>query len=384
MVFCDSYLPGHRGGGGMWAVRNLADRLSDRYDFFIVTRDCDGKLDDTPYVKVARNRWVERPEAVVFYASPSHLKPRTFAKLVNDIRPDAIYLNSVLSKVCVRFLFARRRFLDLDLPVVLAPCGELSEAAFKIKGLKKRAFFVFAKTVGLFRNLIWKAASEDERKDVSRLVSPNAIIAIAPELTPKAILPDFSIDDKPRKQAGDVRLIYLSRVTRKKNLHFLLELLQSVESGSVALDVIGPSDDSEYLEKCRQIAANLPANIQVEFRGGVDHDDALNVAKNSHFMVLPTRNENFGYVVIESLAAGCPVLLSDQVDWNAIPDKNAGWKIPLTDREAWLEHLQNCILMPTEDYARMSFSARDFAVKYLTADESTEANRSMFDSVLVR
>ena len=65
MIVCDAYLPGDRGGGGMWAVRNLAERFSNRFDFFIVTRDCDGRIDGTPFVKIPRNRWTERPEANV-------------------------------------------------------------------------------------------------------------------------------------------------------------------------------------------------------------------------------------------------------------------------------------------------------------------------------
>src|SRR5215218_5881495 len=102
MVFCDAYLPGERGGGGMWAVRNLAERFCDRYELFIVTRDCDGRIDGTPYIDVPRNKWTTRVEAKVYYASPSHLKAKTFARLVDEIDPDAIYLNSVFSKPCVQ------------------------------------------------------------------------------------------------------------------------------------------------------------------------------------------------------------------------------------------------------------------------------------------
>src|SRR5688572_9767504 len=88
MIFCDAYLPGKNGGGGMWAVKNLAERFSDRYEFFIVTRDCDSRTDNTPYVQIARNKWTERPEARVYYASPSHLKPRKLKELVENVEPD--------------------------------------------------------------------------------------------------------------------------------------------------------------------------------------------------------------------------------------------------------------------------------------------------------
>ena len=381
MVFCDAYLPGERGGGGMWAVRNLAERFCDRYDLFIVTRDCDGRIDGTPYTRVPRNKWTTRPEAKVFYASPSHLKAKTFARLVAEIAPDAIYLNSVFSKPCVQFLLARGFYLRDPVPIVLATCGEFSTAAMKLTPFKKRAYLVAARAAGLFRNILWKAATEPERDDIRRIMGKRVPIKVAPELSPKDILPDFSADEKPQKRQGSVKLVFFSRVTPIKNLDFLLEILRNVDRGSIYLDVIGPTDDLEYLNKCRRMAAALPRNIKVTFLGSLERDAALDVIKTSHFMVLPSKSENFGYVIIESLAAGCPVLLSDKVSWNEVEDAGAGWLVPLTNKPEWRASVERCVWIDSNEYRTMSFSAREFAVRYLIAEEPTEVNRVMFDSV---
>jgi len=382
MIFCDSYLPGHLGGGGMWAVRNVAERFSKRYDIFIVTRDCDGKIDSTPYVKIPRNRWTERAEAMVYYASPSELNSKAFARLVEEMDPHAIYLNSVFSRVCTRLIFARRRFRNRQVPLLIAPCGELAVAAVRLRYFRKRSFLFLAMAFGLLRSAAWKAASIDESNDIRRLISRDAKISVAPELTPRDILPGFTTEEKPKKVPGCVRLSYLSRVTPIKNLHFLLELLSVVHARSIQLEVIGPADDNRYFEKCRQLADSLPASVDVDFVGGLDHESALERVKGSHFMVLPTSSENFGYAIIESLAAGCPVILSDRVAWNEVTEKNAGWRIPLEDRDAWLKQLAECTSMGDEEYRRLSFSAREFAVKYLLVDEPAAENQLMFDSVL--
>jgi len=382
MIFCDSYLPGHRGGGGMWAVRNVAERFSERYDIFIVTRDCDGQIDTTPYAKIPRNRWTQRPEATVYYASPSHLGSKMFARLVGEIDPDAIYLNSVFSKVCRRVLFTRRRLRNRQIPLLVAPCGEFAAATIRLRFFRKRIFLFLATAFGLFRSATWKAASIEESIDIRRLISGDVKISIAPELTPRDILPGFSTEEKPKKVPGSVRLSYLSRVTPIKNLHFLLELLNVLDAFSIRLEVIGPADDERYLAKCRQIADSLPSNIDVDFVGGLDHESALERVKGSHFMVLPTSSENFGYAIIESMAAGCPVVLSDRVAWNDVTECNAGWRIPLEDRTAWLKRLTECVSMDHEEYRRLSFSAREFAVKYLLVTEPAAENQLMFDSVL--
>jgi glycosyltransferase involved in cell wall biosynthesis len=381
MIFCDAYLPGERGGGGMWAIRNLVERFSDRYDFFIVTRDCDGRIDDTPYVRILRNTWTKRSEAMVYYASPANLNARKFADLVEEINPDAIYLNSVLSKPCVRFLLARRIYFKRPYPLLLAACGELAPAAMQLSAFKKGCFLAAGKLAGIFRGIVWKAANEAERNDIRRVMG-NVPVAVAPELSPIDILPDFSLDEKPEKRPGVLKLVFFSRVTPIKNLDFLLKLLEQNGSGSIQLDVVGPTDEPDYLEKCQMDANRLHGNIEVNFFGGLARDAALEVIKTAHFMVLPTKSENFGYVIIEALAAGCPVLLSDQVSWSDVETKGAGWLLPLTSVEEWQSTLERCLRMDASEYRRMSFSAREFAVKYLNAEEPAAVNGRMFDSVL--
>jgi glycosyltransferase involved in cell wall biosynthesis len=381
MIFCDACLPGERGGGGMWAVRNLAERFSDQFEVFIVTRDCDGRIDGTPYVRIPRNKWMTRPECEIYYASPSHLNARNFAELVEQVSPDLIYLNSLLSKPCVRFLLGRRFYLKREIPLILAPCGELAASAMKLSSVKKRSFLLAGRMLGLFRNLIWKAATSEERSDIENIIG-KIPVTIAPELSPKDILPEFSTEEKPVKEIGKLRLVFFSRVTPIKNLDFVLSRLAEIHEGEISLDVIGPTDDEEYLERCRTMAAALSSNVNVNFLGPLTRDQALDIVKTAHFMVLPTKGENFGYVVIESLAAGCPVLLSDQVSWGEVEQNGAGWLMPLDDIDSWHDKLLQCLKMDADTYRTMSSASREYAVRYLAAQEPIEIYRSMFDSVI--
>ncbi len=383
MIFCDSYLPGYRGGGGMWSVRNLAERFCDRYDFFIITRDCDGKLDDTPYVSVARDKWNVRPEARVFYASPATLNQKNFVRLVNDIQPDAIYLNSIFSKVCGTFLLARRIASLRRVNLVIAPCGELSEAALGLKNIRKSFFVAFARLSGVFQNVLWKATSEAEVGDINQAIRHKAKVMIASELAPLKILPDFSMENKPNKKTESVRFVYFSRVTPKKNLHFLLQLLKHLNYGEIKLDVVGPADEEAYLARCAELSNELPSNISVNFLGGVPYEAALEIVLKSHFMVLPTLNENFGYVIIEALAAGCPVIASDQIAWHEIEKNGVGWRLPLSAVPEWVTTLEKCVQMPHSEYVNVSYMARKFAVKWLAAEKETEsANAKVLEEVL--
>jgi glycosyltransferase involved in cell wall biosynthesis len=78
-------------------------------------------------------------------------------------------------------------------------------------------------------------------------------------------------------------------------------------------------------------------------------------------MLLPTRNENFGYVILEALLAGCPVILSDQTPWRDLDEKQAGWVIPLGDEAGFVRALDAAIQMDAGDFHRRSTAAYQYA-----------------------
>ena len=189
MIFCDSYLPSYVSGGGMWTLVNLVERFADRYDFYIVTRNFDLKGDKKPYQSVRTNEWNKVNKAKVFYFSKWDLTERKFVQLISDVRPQAIFLNSSLATPTIRLLSARRKGLTGDLPVILAPCGEMTSGSLSVKPFKKKLFLTYAKIAELYRGVIWKASSEIEGKEIRSVFGDDIEVLIAPDLAPRTILP---------------------------------------------------------------------------------------------------------------------------------------------------------------------------------------------------
>ena len=372
MVFCDYYLPGFKSGGGMWTVVNLLERFHDRYDFYIVTRNHDGKADRTPYGQVKTGEWSSVRAAKVFYIDGRMLTVGMFSKLVKEVRPDIVFLNSVFSGPSITFLRSRKDKEISRIPVILSPCGELAKAALRLKAAKKKLFLTYAKLSGLYRNVIWRASFDSDARDIRAAIGGDIEVMCAPDLPPKSIAPEFDLADKPGKRAGAVRFIFVSRIVRKKNLHFFFERLAACTEGEIVVDVVGPIEDEEYWKECEEAAKGLPDNVILNVAGALPYHEILKRLQAAHFFVLPTLNENFGYVFIEALACGCPLLISDRTAWNDIGSKGAGWTLPLEDPAAWTASIRECVEMDQARFSTMADSARAYAMSWLE-DPSMEA-----------
>src|SRR4249920_2423859 len=131
-------------------VRNIVDRFFDRYDFFVVTRNYDSRTDRRPYTSVVTDAWNQVGNAKVFYCSRKTLTSNAFSRLISEITPDLVLLNSPFSTPTILFLFLKRKKKFRDLPVIIGACGSLSFGALSIKRLKKSVFLKFASLVGLY------------------------------------------------------------------------------------------------------------------------------------------------------------------------------------------------------------------------------------------
>src|SRR5580765_1393734 len=212
MVFCEAYPPSYKAGGGMQTVVNLIDRFSDTYDFFVVTNNFDSKGDRVPFTQVPSDEWTDTGNAKVYYASRSNISMSRFRELVAEIDPNAFFLNSTFSRPSSVFLLARWRSEFRSVPLILAICGEFGHGALSLKPLRKRAFLLLARVFGLHRNVIWKASFDEERDEIRTVIGTDANVLIAPDITPRALLPNYSSALKPRKDPGSARFVFFSRL----------------------------------------------------------------------------------------------------------------------------------------------------------------------------
>ena len=369
LVICDYYLPGFKSGGGMRTIVNMVDRLSGRYDFSIITRDHDGRLDKSPYRTVKIGSWNDVGTAGVYYLAKDEIKTATIERLVNDAGPDAIYLNSFFATPANYLLFLRWRG-KIKCSVIMAPCGELITAAMQFKSAKKKAHILLTKLAGLHKGVFWKATTELEKRDIEKRLGPKEKMFVAADMPPKAIFPEYEQTLKPKKIAGELKLVFLARFVRTKNFAFLIDRLAQA-NGKISVDIIGDLEDKDYWQECLEKIQRLPANIVVSYIGAIDNRLVPKKLFEYHFLVSPSLNENFGHIFPEALSAGCPLIISDRTPWLRLAEKGIGWDLPLEKPEMWIEALDKCVNMDDAEYRKMSIRAREFVEEWLS-DEALE------------
>ena len=187
--------------------------------------------------------------------------------------------------------------------------------------------------------------------------------------------------NRPAKVPGRARLVYVSRVTPKKNLRSAVRALSGV-NGEVSLDVYGTVDDKSYWLECQADMARLPPNVSVRYHGPLPPDQVIETFAAHEFSVLPTLGENFGHVVLESLLAGCPVLLSDQTPWPDLTSAGAGFTLGLEDPGRWTRAFQDCVDMGAEEYARMAAKAPEMARSVVSAGDAVGVNVALFEQAI--
>ena len=375
LVFVDWYLPGYKAGGPIRSIANMCARLKEDYDFRIVTSDTD-LHETTPYPDVKKDSWTKAPDGTdILYISASQRRYKTIRHIITEERADIIYLNSVFSKTFTLFPLMIRKSLFPNRKVVLAPRGMLGEGALNIKSGKKKLFLFWSKLTGLYNNVRWHASSEAEVAEVKKIFGNNAKCTVALNLSQKRELKTV----RRRKEQDKMKMAFLSRISYKKNLTGTLELLHNIPSDKfIEFDIYGPVEDPDYWGRCEELIRKMPKHIHVQYKGAIPNEKVSEIMQQYHLSILLTFNENFGHSIIESMAAGCPVLISDQTPWKRLSEKKAGWDFALSDKEGIQSALMQMTEMDQSNFDNWSDGALLLASGIVNHPESIEQHRTLF------
>lgn len=361
LIFSDWYYPGYKAGGPIQSCRNLIKELRSEFSLYVFTSDTDFG-ESHPYAEVRSNEWMvsEHGENVCYCPNREVTFGRIRA-LVRQVKPDTVYFNSMFSYRFTILPLIALRVSRYRGRVVLAPRGMLQAGALSFKTRKKKFFLNSFRRLGFHKGLTFHATDPQEASDIAVLF-PRARIELAENIPVTTATFYPAIEKSPHA----TKLFFLSRLHPKKNLHFLLTAMAERNwEGAIQLDIFGEAESSEYLQQCQQLAKALPDQITVRFQGGIPHDEMLSRIPQYHALVLPTLGENFGHAIFESLMSGVPVLISDQTPWGKLEEAHAGWDIPLSQPEKFMDKITTLLAMDQSTHQQWREGARKKAESFL-------------------
>lgn len=251
----------------------------------------------------------------------SHYSPKLLLSLKKQINGfDVVHIHAWWNLVSVLSCFIA---LKKGARVVVSPRGTLSNYSFTHKGsFIKRAFHKFVGKKLLNRCII-HVTSAAEQCELEGLITPTKFYNIANFIE----LPEQK-DAPISAESGTIRLLFLSRIDEKKGLDVLFNALAMVNI-PWRLSIAGDGDP-KYISELKSLAEEKQIGQHIKWLGFRQADKFDAYAAHDLF-VLPSHNENFGNVVIESLSMGTPVLVSKNVGLaDFVAGHNAGWVFDLT------------------------------------------------------
>ena len=360
-----SYLPAWRYGGPIRSVHGLAGaqvRSGHQVEVFTTDADGPGRLE------VPTGRPIDRDGVSVHYfprGRPARLFRSPELGRVARRRAaefDVIHLHSVFLWPTWR---AARAAARARVPYVVSPRGILAPELIALRGrLRKRLW------IALIERRTLRGAGAIH---ATSALEAEAIRALGLDLAPRLIVVPNGVSrageaggEEGSGRADMARArgrywLYLGRLAEKKDLPLLFAATKLVPE--IRLLVAG-NDDEGISPRLLALARELGIAERVELLGEVRGPAAGRLLADALALVLPSRSENFGNVVLEAFLEGRPAIVTSGVGASEVlGTARAGWIVEPTP-EALAAAARELLANPDESTA-MGARGRDFVEREL-------------------
>jgi glycosyltransferase involved in cell wall biosynthesis len=268
-------------------------------------------------------------------------------------------------------------------PILLTPRGSLGEWCIG-NGSKFKTMWLNYLLKPLVKNITWHATAQQEKDEILSLY-PDAKI----EIIPNGIEYDkFQISNFLSKNEYSKKFIHqeiepnkivvsMGRLQKKKGFDILIDsFYETLKSFPNSILLIAGGDEGEEENLKNQIKSlNLESNVFLI--GAIEGQDKIDFLTNADLFCLPSHNENFGNVYVESLATGTPIVASKMTPWSEAEDYECGKWVENSIEET--SKAMNEVLK--KDRETMRINSRKLAFKY---DWKTIANnfKNLYEKML--
>ena len=260
-------------------------------------------------------------------------------------RADVVHIHAVWEEAQHQAAVVARR---LGVPYLMMPHGMLDPWSLLQSRTRKRLYLGWRlrRDLGHAAALCFTTDSERDLVGPLGLRPPSIVEPLGLDLREfEHLPPEGRFRSRFPALADRPIVLFLSRINPKKGLDLLVPAFAQARTGDAMLVIAGPDQDG-YRATVEKMIGQQSLTDRALFTGMLRGIERVEALVDADLFVLPSYQENFGIVVAEAMAAGCPVVISDQVNLHdQVTRAGAGAVVP-TKVEAVAEQLTRLFADP--------------------------------------
>jgi len=273
-----------------------------------------------------------------------------------------------------------------NIPFIISPHGTLNYEAINIKSKNKKNFyFKLIAQHYLKRASAIHFTTEDEKENVLnhlKLNNKNFIVPNGIDIEEYKQLPQAgSFKKKYPLLMNSKYILFLGRINYKKGLDLLAKAFGELSRIYPDLYMVVAGPDNSYQKELEKILRELHVFEKVVFTGLLSGVDILEAYTDAELFVLSSYSENFGMTVIEAMACGTPVVISNMVGIHReVKNNNAG--IITENKVESLVDAMRSLLENRELSKKYSNNGKQFVAQYYDIDKVADMMIREYEKIL--
>ena len=344
--FLPVYLPAWQYGGPILSVSRLCEGLVEQgVDVRVITTNAG--LPDFPRDQLCVPQHVNGVE--VTYYPVDHPGGTIRSKALVEALPEhmswaeILHLSSIWQPLGIPVQDAA---LSAGVPVIQTPRGALGPYSWRRGCWKKVPYFLFRERPLLQLAAALHCTTKQEVSELGwlRLKPPATVLPNSLDLSQmrgdRALGQQFRISN--RLPLDQPLFLVAGRLHHKKGLDLIPKALNKIANKRWQILFVGTDSDGTAA-RLRRAFQNYGLADRAHWLPALPADHLIGPYNAADWLLLPSRHENFGNVVIESLACGCGVITSDKVGVSDMLEGSPGVFIARRELATWKHILEEAL-----------------------------------------
>ncbi len=310
---------------------------------------------------VPLNLWTEMDGGKAIYIKTRFLHFPVYqmiTSLLNFKNADIVHISSFFFPTAFITAFAARL---LKKKMVWSARGELDTHALNHSRLRKRPIlWCIKKFIGKYP--VFHSTCDEETQYIRLIFGNDARIVQIPNY--------IEIPAEAVRQSADY-LLYIGRIHPKKAIDNLIKacsISKEFLKSKYVLKIAG-TGKKEFVSDLQKLVEKLGLTEKIIFVGQIEGPEKQQMLADAFWTIMPSHTENFGIVVLESLAQSTPVIASKGSPWESLEREKIGfWSENSPEKLAAI--LKVILEMPSTVYEEYRQGGRSFVKREFDVNEN--------------